>query len=175
MNSVSNISTNYYVNRFGPGLTYNVVNGYMADNVAYFNDKTPLSTGRVTNISSISAGTNNYIPEDNTRESYSVQWLGYFMPNATGAWYFSTNSDDCSYLWIGTGDSSYTSANAVVRNGGEHGDIKITSSAVTLVKNVKYRMRVQFGENGGGDNMVVSFKLNLDGIERTDGTGFYYT
>ena len=64
-------------------------------------------------------------------------------------------------------------ANANVNNGGLHGVVE-RSGTVSLVAGQYYPIRIQFGENGGGDNMIVSF--SNPGLTKTsDGQGFFYT
>jgi hypothetical protein len=155
------------------GLVWGYYTGYFADNVNYFTG-TPVSSGIVTSIPSINAGTNGYVPSDSSRELYSVQWLGYFRSNYTGTWTFYTTSDDASYLWIGpTATTGFTTANATVNNGGLHGMVERSGTA-SLVAGQYYPILIQFGENGGGDNMIVSFS-NPVLTKTTDGQGFFYT
>ncbi|KAI8110843.1 hypothetical protein M9434_004417 [Picochlorum sp. BPE23] len=153
-----------------PGaLQYTVVNGYFADNTAYFhqNGITVLRTGQVTSIPDINLGTGGYIRLDNWNERYSVQWLGYFRAPTTGSYTFYTNSDDASYLWIGSSAiQGYTTANALINNGGTHG-MREVGKAISLDQGTVYRLRIQFGENTGGDNMIVSV-TPPGGTETTD-------
>jgi len=117
----------------------------------------------------------------NSEENYSWQWLGYFKASSTENYTFYTNSDDASYLWIGNNAiSSFTVANATVNNGGLHGNQEITSSAVSLVANTYYPIRIQFGERTGGDEISVSFttatitRLNNGTTNYSNGLGYYY-
>lgn len=155
------------------GLAWGYYTGYFADNVNFFTGA-PSASGIVTSIPSINAGTNGYVPGDSSRDLYSVQWKGYFISNYTGTWTFYTNSDDASYLWIGpTATTGFTTANATVNNGGLHGMVE-QSGTVSLVAGQYYPILIQFGENGGGDNMIVSFS-NPSMTKTTDGQGFFYT
>ena len=155
------------------GLAWGYYSGYFADNVNFFTGA-PVASGVVTGIPSINAGTNGYVPGDSSRDLYSVQWLGYFRSNYTGTWTFYTSSDDASYLWIGpNATSGFAAANSTVNNGGLHGMVE-QSGSVSLVAGRYYPIRVQFGENGGGDNMIVSF-ANPGLTKTTNGQGFFYT
>jgi hypothetical protein len=155
------------------GLTWRYYNGYFADNVNYFTG-TPVTSGIVTSIPSINAGTNGYVPGDQTRQYYSVQWIGYFLSNYTGTWTFYTSSDDASYLWIGpNATTGFTTANATVNNAGLHGMVERSGTA-SLVAGQYYPIRIQFGENQYGDNMIVSFS-NPGLAKTTAGQGFFYT
>jgi hypothetical protein len=155
------------------GLAWSLYNGYFADNVNYFTG-TPVTSGIVTSIPSINSGTGGYVPANGSLEYYSVQWIGYFLSNYTGTWTFYTNSDDASYLWIGPNASSgFTAANATVNNSGLHAMVE-RSGTVSLVAGQYYPIRIQFGENGVGDNMIVSFG-NPGLAKTTNGQGFFYT
>ena len=167
----------------GLGLYFIVYSGYMNDNPNFFDNNTTYKTGgtgnnfgSVLNISSINAGTNGFVPGNSSMDSYSVQWLGYFKPDVTGTWTFFTNSDDCSYLWIGVNAlSGYTTTNATINNSGIHGPIEVSGTA-TLTAGVYYPIRIQMGDNFFGDGMIVSFQGPAGSAaqtKRTDGTGFY--
>lgn len=155
------------------GLTWSYYTGYFAENVNYFTG-TPVASGVVTAIPDINGGTGGYVPVNDSREYYSVQWVGYFLSNYTGSWTFYTTSDDASYLWIGPNAvTGYTTMNANVNNSGLHGMVK-KSGVVSLVAGKYYDLRIQFGENQYGDDMIVSFQ-NPGLSETTNGSGFFYT
>ena len=155
------------------GLAWGYYTGYFADNVNFFTGA-PSVSGSVTSIPSINAGTNGYVPADQSWSNYSVKWTGYFLSNYTGTWTFYTNSDDASYLWIGPNAiNGFTTTNANVINGGTH-PVQERSGTVSLVAGQYYPILIQFGESGGGDNMIVSF--SNPGLARTtNGQGFFYT
>ena len=73
--------------------------------------KLTVSRGITTNISSITAGTNGFIPSNGSFNQYSVEFKGYFKPDIPGTWTFYTESDDASYLYIN---------GQTVSNGGTH-------------------------------------------------------
>jgi hypothetical protein len=161
-------------NQVRNGLAWSYYTGYFADNVNFFTGATPVTSGVVTSIPSINSGTGGYVPADGSWSTYSVQWLGYFLSNYTGTWTFYTNSDDASYLWIGpTATSGFTTTNAIVINGGTH-PMTEKSGTVSLVAGQYYPIRIQFGENGGGDNIIVSFS-NPGLAKTTNGQGFFFT
>jgi hypothetical protein len=167
------------------GLTYTIYNGFMNDNVNFVDTATTLIfnknlvTGKAADLTNITTGTNSFIGAPNTGlHTYTVEWKGVFKPNKTGKWYFGTNSDDCSYLWIGDfAVRGYTNTNAFVRNGGQHGMKTVYSKYIQLIESVNYPIRIQFGENGGGHNMVTYFRHENDPINtyRTNGNGYYFT
>jgi hypothetical protein len=81
--------------------------------------------------------------------------LGYFLATTTETYTFFTTSDDASYLWIGaTALSGFATSNATVNNGGLHGPTERSGTA-SLVAGTYYPIRMQMGEQGGGDVMEV--------------------
>ena len=154
------------------GLFYGVYSGYFSDSVSWFSSRTPYGSGFSTNGSNVGTFTNN-VRTANSANYYSIQWIGYFKAQETGTYTFYTNSDDASYLWIGEyAEIGYTTSNATVRNGGIHG-MTTRSGTISLVENVYYPIRIQFGENSGGDNIVVYFKTPSN-VNIYDGVGYYY-
>ncbi len=147
------------INKNIPGLKYNIYSGYFADNVNWFNTASiypNTKTLYATDFTSLSTSINSQI---GSADLFSVQWYGKIVTpsGSDGTWTFYTSSDDASYLWIGaTADSGYTTTNAVVNNGGLHAERKIAGTR-TLTSNTVYSIRIQFGENGGGEVLSVSF------------------
>jgi hypothetical protein len=135
------------------------------DNVNWFDTAT--LHGDVNQLTEI----NNFTSSD---DYYSWQWFGYFKASSTENYTFYTSSDDASYVWIGDNAvNGYTRANANVNNGGTHGPQPAESSPVSLVAGTYYPIRVQFGENGGGDEMSLSFSTPTI-AQTTNGLGYYY-
>ena len=131
----------------GSGLIGARYNGYFNDDVNWFNTASVTSGPSVYSSITGAHGGGDF---------FSLQWTGYFIPNATGTWTFYTASDDASYLWIGsTASSGWSTGNALVNNGGLHGTIE-KSGSISLTKNQIYPIRIQFGENGGGEAMDVN-------------------
>ena len=105
---------------------------------------------------------------------YSWQWLGTFRSSAAGTYNFCTASDDASHLWVGaTAASGFTTANAIVNNGGLHG-VNTRCGNVTLAASSSYPIRIQFGEWGGGDIMSVYF-TPPGGSATYNGTGYFFS
>ena len=105
---------------------------------------------------------------------YSWQWLGTFRSAAAGTYNFCTASDDASHLWVGaTATSGFTTSNAIVNNGGQH-PVVTRCGNVTLSALTDYPIRIQFGENGGGDAMSVYF-TPPGGTATYNGTGYFYS
>jgi hypothetical protein len=132
--------------------------GYFADDPTWFDSRTEnYPAGLATDFSSINTGTGGIVPTGDSWELYSVEWFGYFYAPTTGSYTFYTESDDASYLWIGsTALSGYTTANALVNNGSLHGLLE-RSGSISLTADTYYPIRVQFGENYSGDNCYLSF------------------
>jgi len=154
------------------GLIFNIYNGYFSDNVNWFKTQTPINTGISYNGTNVGTFTNN-IKTENSSDNYSIEWFGYFRPNQSGSHTFYTNSDDASYLWIGTyAMSGYTSSNALVNNGNLHG-MNIVSGSIDLVADTLYPIRIQYGENTSGDNIIVYF-TTPNGTTIYNGLNYYY-
>jgi hypothetical protein len=130
---------------FENGLYRRRYSGYFADDVNWFTTATQVAAD--VNTSPITDGDHG--------ELFSIQWLGYFLATTTETYTFFTTSDDASYLWIGsTALQNFTTANATVNNGGLHGAVEQSGTA-SLVAGTYYPIRMQFGENTGGDVMEV--------------------
>jgi hypothetical protein len=141
--------------------------GYFADSVTWF----ATATAEVTTVQTTVI--EEPISEDGN--SFSMQWLGYFVPSTTETYTFFLNSDDASYLWIGSNAvSGFSTANATINNGGLHGPIEVSGTAA-LTADVYYPVRIQYGENGGGDVMFFNYSTPTIG-KTTDVTGrvFYH-
>ena len=139
--------------------------GYFADNVNWFATATP--HGDTNSMSDFTYFTSN-------SDYYSWQWTGSFVAPSSGTYSFCTNSDDASYLWVGSvASSGFTTSNAVVNNGGLHGMRSICGN-ISLVGGTSYPVRLQFGENGGGDAVTMSYSIN-GGSAIFNGTGNYFS
>jgi hypothetical protein len=136
----------YYYNRVGT----NTSNGYFADNVAFFD------TAVVSPVTQ-TVGSAATINISNQPQYNSIQYIGYFKAPATATYTLYTSSDDASYLWIGpTAVIGYTTATALVQNGGLHGVVE-RSATINLIQNIYYPIRIQFGNNGGPGALTVSY------------------
>ena len=140
------------------GLYKTTYSGYFADNVSFFATATPQAFG--TNPATSSQTTSISESGSGDGDNFSCQWLGYFKPTTTQTYTFYTNSDDASYVWVGSNAiSGFTTANATVNNGGAHGPTE-TSGSIALTAGVYYPIRIQFGEAGGGDVMTFNFSTS---------------
>ena len=149
------------------GLFRTTYSGYFADAVSFFATATATATTVQT--------TSIFEPNTDDGSNFSMQWLGYFVPATTDTYTFYLSSDDASYMWIGSNAvSGFSTANATVNNGGLHGVVE-TSGTAALTASVYYPIRIQYGENTGGD--VLTFNYSTATITKTtDVTGkvFYH-
>lgn len=132
--------------------------GYFADDPTWFSTKSESNTPKlVTDFTNINTATGGLIPTDGSWDLYSVEWYGFFYAPTTGQYTFYTESNDASYVWIGsTAQSNYTTANALVNNGGIH-EIQERSGTISLTGDTLYPIRIQFGENSSTDGFALSF------------------
>ena len=104
--------------------------GYWADNLNFFN--TAPKIGNVKQLKTI-----HLLDEG---EYYSYKIWGFFSPPKTGKYYFKTNSDDASVVYI--------DKTKVVDNGQPHG-MRARTGAIDLQKGKIYPIFIYFGERGG--------------------------
>lgn len=147
------------------GLYRTTYSGYFADSVTWFATATATATTVQTTVIEE--------PNGDAGELFSMQWLGYFVPTTTETYTFYLSSDDASYLWIGNNAvSGFSTANSTVNNGGLHGVVEVSGTA-SLTANVYYPIRIQYGENTGGD--VMTFNYSTPTIAKTTNvTGLVY-
>ena len=127
--------------------------GYLNEDPTWFDGKTPDTTEA-----------DYTIAIDSNADYYSVLWTGYFYVPQTGLYRFQTNSDDGSYVWMGSDAlSGYTTGNAIVNNGGAHGIQGVVSSYYQMTAGDYYPVRIIFGEIGGGDYMRFLYEFNNNG------------
>lgn len=138
-----------------PGLSGVRYLGYFNDDFNWFS--TAALHGDTNTLEQI----DNFTSND---DSYTWEWNGYFKPSTSEIYTFYTNSDDASYLWINN--------ILVVNNGGLHGGNE-ESGTISLIANTYYPMKVQFGENGGGDFVTVNFSSDTI-AKTTNGSGYYF-
>ena len=142
---------------YAAGLYRTRYTGYFADSVIWFATATAEATAVQTTVIEE--------PSSEDGNSFSMQWLGYFRPTTTETYTFYLNSDDASYLWIGNNAvSGFSTANATINNGGLHGAVEVSGTA-SLAAGVYYPVRIQYGENGGGD--LMNFNHSTATINKT--------
>jgi hypothetical protein len=149
--------------QYNAGLFKTTYAGYFADNVSFFATAIPTAYGSNPATSVQTTTISEAATDDGS--SFSIQWLGYFKPTTTETYTFFTNSDDASYMWIGANAlSGFSTANSTVNNGGTHSNQE-RSGTSALTAGVYYPVRMQFGEQGGGD--VFGFNYSTPTITKT--------
>ena len=139
------------------GIRYN---GYFNDDLNWFLTATPHGdTNTLSQIDNFSSSI-----DYSSEEFYSWEWNGYFKANSSEIYTFYTSSDDASYLWINN--------ILVVNNGGLHGNTE-QSGTINLAADTYYPIKIQFGENSGGDILTVSFSTDTI-AKTTNGSGYYF-
>ena len=158
--------TNWETLVFQAGLYKTTYKGYFADDVNFF------ATAAIVDMPGIGGNPATSVqttvisePSQNDGENFSCQWLGYFRPGTTETYTFYTSSDDASYVWVGNvAKIGFTTGNALVNNGGAHG-VQEASGSIALTAGSYYPIRIQFGEQGGGD--VMTFNYSTPTITKT--------
>lgn len=113
-------------------------------------------------------------------ETTTYTLLGYFRPDATGTWNFRINSDDGSYLFLGSdaevndndAPTNILLANAVVDNGGKHA-AQSRSGTFYLESGEYYYLYAIFG-NDTGPGTAVFYYTKPGESESTDFTGLIF-
>ena len=75
-------------------------------------------------------------------DRFAVRFIGEVEPLVSGTYYFRTTTDDGVRLWIGN--------QLVVDNWTDHGTTSDTSAAMTLTAGIRYSVKMEYYENGGG-------------------------
>ena len=144
-----------WVQIYVAGLYKTTYKGYFDDDVSFFATAAtgPAGTNPATSVQTTEISE----ASQNDGENFSCQWLGYFKPLTTETYTFFTSSDDASYVWIGNvARTGFTTGNAIVNNGGAHGDTE-ESGSIALTAGVYYPIRIQFGEASGGDALTFNY------------------
>ena len=155
----------YKKRRLQSGLFGRYFNTYFSDNMG--NLTTPTNSEVRTQLSSYSVGTTD-------------TWLfrGYFLADTTSTtWQFRTNSDDASFVWIGTNSTAIDTAldtdNAVVDNGGAHSARTRTSNNISLTDGVLYPFAVVIGNNTGPGSLTLEWRVD-SGTWESNGAGYLF-
>jgi len=145
------------------GLVQYTQSGYYNDNVNFFTLAGSTATGVTNNINTTLATLTT-----------SYQYVGYFLPTATGIYSFGIASDDAGYLWIGgTALTGYSTSNAAIAQPGLRGAAYTYSRNFLLKADTYYPIRFITGNNGGAGGQFLAWK-QASGTYSTDGTGEYF-
>lgn len=159
------------------GITF-ASNIWRTDYQGYFND-TPsfFDTAALKAAPNDYNGTDTTINEPGLLNNTSIEYKGYFLATYTGPHTFYLNSDDGSYLWVGlTALSGYTTANALINNGGLHA-LSEVSATTSLVAGTYYPFRIQFGNGPDGPGQLIASYAHSGQAKTSTWTGkiFYNT
>jgi autotransporter-associated beta strand protein len=81
--------------------------------------------------------------------TFSVRWLGQLLTtNVTGSYTFTTTCDDGSRLWV--------NGTLLIDNWIDQGAIA-KSNSITLTANTRYDIVMEYYQNGGGANAILSW------------------
>ena len=130
------------------------------------------------------SGADTSISRSITGSKTTFVYRGYFKPDQTSnSWQFRVRSNDGSWLWIdndATGSTiSLNVNNAIVKNGGFHTNVEVTSANLTLSKSagdgtdLYYAIALVGGNDPGGGSLRLQFRRD-GGSWQTDGTGYYF-
>ena len=122
-------------------------------------------------------GTDTTISEPGLLNNTSIEYKGYFLATYTGTHTFYLNSDDGSWMWVGpTALAGFTTANALVQNGGLHG-LSEVSATISLVAGTYYPIRIQFGNGPDGPGQLFASYAHSGQAKTSTWTGkvFYNT
>ena len=147
------------------GLYRTTYTGYFADDPTFFATATVNATA--VNLSPIRDGDPGFEP-------FSTQHLGYFKPATTETYTFYLTSDDASFMWLGANAvSGFNTGNAFINNGGVHGSNEVSAS-IALTAGVYYPIRIQYGDQSGGDVLELEFSTpTITKDENVTGLIFY--
>ena len=171
--SMRNVNNSGRINAIIPinynaGLFKTTYAGYFSNVPSFFATATPGTYGTNPATSVQTTAISEAASDDGS--NFSCQWLGYFLPSTTETYTFFTASDDASYVWVDSNAvSGFSTGNAVVNNGGAHGVVE-ASGTISLTAGVYYPIRIQFGEQGGGDALTFNYSTPTI-IKTTDVTG----
>ena len=149
----------------GIGLYFRIFQGYFGDDISFFSSRSHYAESFSSDFSSVSAASNGYLMESKTAVLVSIEWFGYVRipPDTGGVWNFTLSSDDSSIMWLGDNAvGEYTASNAFISNIGVH-SLKPMSNAMTLLEEVYYPIRIQYGQNQNDYDLILT-ATSPDGV-----------
>ena len=164
-----------WVNYAGIAFAPNI---WRTDYELYFND-TPsfFATAALKAAPNDYNGTDTTIAEPSLLNNTSIEYKGYFLATYTGTHTFYLSSDDCSWMWVGpTALTGFTTANALVQNGGLHAVVEVNAT-ISLVAGTYYPIRIQFGNGPSGPGALTASYAHSGQSKTSTWTGkvFYNT
>jgi hypothetical protein len=148
--------------------------GYFADDVGWTTVRQYTAIGLVTDFTNISNATNaNYYV--NYAGAYTAEWFGYFRANVTGTWTFTVNSDDASYLWVGSvALNGWTTGNTIAKSPSTHPNGSEVAGTISLTSGSYYPIRMQYG-NGSGNSDCQFTMTPPSGTKTTNWAGYVFS
>ncbi|NBA87971.1 hypothetical protein GVN16_19530 [Emticicia sp. CRIBPO] len=108
--------------------------------------------------------TNGFEGPANIADAYGARIRGYICPPVTGTYYFWVAGDDHSELWLSTDDDRQNKQMIAFHRGWTpsrqyevYGTQK--SAGIVLTANTKYYIEALLKDDGGGDNLSVSWQV----------------
>jgi hypothetical protein len=143
-----------WVNYAGIAFASNI---WRTDYEGYFNDVPSFfATAALKAAPNDYNGTDTTISEPSLLNNTSIEYKGYFLATYTGTHTFYLSSDDGSFMWVGpTALTGFTTANALVQNGGLHAVVEV-SATISLVAGTYYPIRIQFGNGPTGPGALTA-------------------
>jgi PA14 domain/K319L-like, PKD domain len=80
-------------------------------------------------------------------ENFNIEWTGTVLAPVSGQYRFSTTSDDGIRVWV--------NGRLMINNWTDHAPTTNTSRTINLTAGVRYSIRVQYYERGGGATIVL--------------------
>ncbi len=122
-------------------------------------------------------GSSTSINSFSINEGRTIVWRGYFEPDSTqNDWRFRTTSADGSYLWLDDdAELAVASLNvndAIVKNGGDHGQTTVSSGDISLTSGFYYAITLIAGNNTGTG--AVTLEWSSDGGSNWQSSGANY-
>ena len=164
-----------WVNYAGIAFASNI---WRTDYEGYFNDVPSFfATATLKAAPNDYNGTDTTIAEPSLLNNTSIEYKGYFLATYTGTHTFYLASDDGSWMWVGpTALTGFTTANALVKNGGLHAVVEV-SATISLVAGTYYPVRIQFGNGPSGPGALTASYEHSGQAKTSTWTGkiFYNT
>jgi hypothetical protein len=164
-----------WVNYAGIAFASNI---WRTDYEGYFNDVPSFfTTAALKAAPNDYNGTDTTIAEPSLLNNTSIEYKGYFLATYTGTHTFYLASDDGSWMWVGpTALTGFTTANALVKNGGLHAVVEV-SATISLVAGTYYPVRIQFGNGPSGPGALTASYAHSGQAKTSTWTGkiFYNT
>ncbi|HEX8333483.1 MAG TPA: fibronectin type III domain-containing protein, partial [Segetibacter sp.] len=122
-----------------------------------FKSLTPVYIGNSPNID---------ITQRSQNDNFAFLWEGSINIPVSGTYYFRTNSDDGSRVWLGQLNGSASpydyNGNDIVNNDGSHGAVDKTSVALNLTAGT-YPIAIAYFDKTGAEQMVLSWSTPSTG------------